>query len=98
MSLTKAKLAKLLSAETGLNKLESKDMLEAFFEEICTHLERHESVNLSGFGKFQLLDKLQRPGRNLITGEPLVVTARRVVTFRPSQKLRKAVSCFKPKS
>src|SRR3990167_6162112 len=61
-------------------------MVEAFFEEIRAQLESGESVKLSGFGNFQLRDIPQRPGRNPKTGEEIPITARRVVTFHPSQK------------
>ena len=92
MTLTKAELADLLFEKVGLNKREAKDMVEAFFEEIRGALERGESVKLSGFGNFQLRDKPQRPGRNPKTGEEIAITARRVVTFHSSQKLKAAVS------
>jgi len=77
----------MLSEKIGLNGREARDMLEAFFEEICSALERGESVKLSGFGNFQLRNKAQRPGRNPKTGEEVPVTARRVVLFHASQKL-----------
>src|SRR5688500_10917287 len=91
MTLTKAELADLLFEKVGLNKREAKDMVEAFFEEIRGALERGESVKLSGFGNFQLRDKPQRPGRNPKTGEEIPISARRVVTFHASQKLRAMV-------
>src|SRR3970040_1189421 len=91
MTLTKAELADLLFEKVGLNKREAKDMVEAFFEEIRGALERGESVKLSGFGNFQLRDKPQRPGRNPKTGEEIPITARRVVTFHASQKLKAMV-------
>lgn len=88
MTLTKAELADLLFEKVGLNKREAKDMVEAFFEEIRVNLERREEVKLSGFGNFQLRDKPQRPGRNPKTGEEIPISARRVVTFHPSAKLK----------
>ena len=88
MTLTKAELLDLLFEKVGLNKREAKDMVEAFFEEIRAQLECNDSVKLSGFGNFQLRDKPQRPGRNPKTGEEIPITARRVVTFHPSQKLK----------
>jgi integration host factor subunit alpha len=90
-TLTKAELADLLFEKVGLNKREAKDMVEAFFEEIRTTLEEGDSVKLSGFGNFQLRDKPQRPGRNPKTGEEIPISARRVVTFHASQKLKLAV-------
>ncbi len=90
-TLTKAELAELLFEQVGLNKREAKDMVETFFDEIRDALERGESVKLSGFGNFQLRDKPQRPGRNLKTGEEIPISARRVVTFHASQKLKAMV-------
>ena len=87
-TLTKAELAERLFETVGLNKREAKDMVEAFFEEIRLSLESGQSVKLSGFGNFQLRDKPQRPGRNPKTGEEIPITARRVVTFHASQKLK----------
>ena len=90
-TLTKAELADLLFEKVGFNKREAKDMVESFFEEVRTALERGEGVKLSGFGNFQLRDKPQRPGRNPKTGEEIPITARRVVTFHASQKLKALV-------
>ena len=87
-TLTKAELAELLFEQVGLNKREAKDMVDTFFDEIRQALERGESVKLSGFGNFQLRDKPQRPGRNPKTGEAIPISARRVVTFHASQKLK----------
>jgi integration host factor subunit alpha len=91
MTLTKAELADLMFESVGLNKREAKDMVESFFEEIRMALEKGQSVKLSGFGNFQLRDKPQRPGRNPKTGEEIPITARRVVTFHASQKLKSLV-------
>ncbi len=91
MTLTKADLADLLFEKVGLNKREAKDMVESFFEEVRIALEAGEGVKLSGFGNFQLRDKPQRPGRNPKTGEEIPITARRVVTFHASQKLKAMV-------
>lgn len=91
MTLTKAELADLLFDKVGLNKREAKDMVECFFDEIRNALSDGQDVKLSGFGNFQLRDKPQRPGRNPKTGEEIPITARRVVTFHASQKLKAAV-------
>ncbi len=92
MALTKAELAEALFEELGLNKREAKEFVDLFFEEIRNRLENGEAVKLSGFGNFELRDKNQRPGRNPKTGEEIPISARRVVTFRPGQKLRLRVS------
>jgi integration host factor subunit alpha len=91
MTLTKAELAEMLFEQVGLNKREAKEMVEVFFEEIRHALESGSVVKLSGFGNFQLRDKPQRPGRNPKTGQEMPISARRVVTFHASQKLKTLV-------
>lgn len=91
MALTKADMAERLFEEFGLNKREAKDLVEMFFEEVRTALTMGKQVKLSGFGNFNLRDKSQRPGRNPKTGEEIPITARRVVTFHPGQKLKARV-------
>ena len=90
-ALTKADLAEMLFDELGLNKREAKEIVESFFEEIRSALETNEQVKLSGFGNFELRDKNTRPGRNPKTGEEIPISARRVVTFKPGQKLKARV-------
>ena len=93
-ALTKADMAERLFEELGLNKREAKEMVEMFFEEIRQALESNVQVKLSGFGNFDLRDKSERPGRNPKTGEEIPITARRVVTFRPGQKLKQRVEAY----
>ncbi|MBN3562912.1 MULTISPECIES: integration host factor subunit alpha [Aliamphritea] len=93
-SLTKAEMAERLYEELGLNKREAKDIVEAFFDEIRNSLANNEQVKLSGFGNFDLRDKRQRPGRNPKTGEEVPISARRVVTFKPGQKLKDRVEAY----
>jgi integration host factor subunit alpha len=87
-------MAERLYEELGLNKREAKEIVELFFEEIRACLEGNEQVKLSGFGNFDLRDKSQRPGRNPKTGEEIPISARRVVTFRPGQKLKARVEIY----
>ncbi|PIZ04099.1 MAG: integration host factor subunit alpha [Gammaproteobacteria bacterium CG_4_10_14_0_8_um_filter_38_16] len=93
-ALTKADLAEHLFNTLGLNKREAKELVESFFEEIRTALEKGESVKLSGFGNFNLRDKNERPGRNPKTGEEIPITARRVVTFKAGHKLKSRVENY----
>ena len=93
-ALTKSEMAERLFEELGLNKREAKEIVELFFEEIRSCLEGNEQVKLSGFGNFDLRDKSQRPGRNPKTGEEIPISARRVITFRPGQKLKARVESF----
>ena len=90
-TLTKAELAELLFDRLGLNKRESKDMVEAFFEIVHASLVAGQDVKLSGFGNFNIRRKAPRPGRNPRTGEAIPIKARHVVTFHASQKLKAAV-------
>lgn len=91
MALTKADMAEQLFEVLGLNKREAKELVEQFFEEIRASLEDGRQVKLSGFGNFDLRVKNARPGRNPKTGEEIPITPRRVVTFRPGQKLKAMV-------
>ena len=92
MTVTKAKLAEALFEEVGFNKREAKELIDQFFEEIRSSLEQGEAVKVSGFGSFLLRDKSSRPGRNPKTGEEVSISARRVVTFRASEKLKNKIA------
>jgi len=94
MALTKAEMAERLFDDLGLNKREAKEMVEGFYEEIRNSLSSNQQVKLSGFGNFDLRDKKQRPGRNPKTGQEIPISARRVVTFRPGQKLKARVEAY----
>jgi integration host factor subunit alpha len=96
MALTKAEMAEHLFLKLGVNKRDAKELVESFFEEIREVLESGEQVKLSGFGNFDLRTKSERPGRNPKTGEDIPIKARRVVTFRPGQKLKSRVEESKP--
>ena len=87
-ALTKAHLADFLFDQIGLNKRESKDMIDSFFDLISDSLVEGEDVKISGFGNFQIRTKAPRPGRNPRTGELILIEARRVVTFHASHKLK----------
>ena len=90
-ALTKAQLADLLFEQIGLNKRESKDMIDAFFDLMAQKLIDGTDVKLSGFGNFQIRTKAPRPGRNPRTGESIPIKARRVVTFHASSKLKEQI-------
>ncbi len=90
-TLTKAELSELLFERLGLNKRESKDMVEAFFDIIHGTLVAGEDVKMSGFGNFNIRRKAPRPGRNPRTGESIPIKARNVVTFHASHKLKALV-------
>jgi integration host factor subunit alpha len=90
-TLTKAELSDLLFDKLGLNKRESKDMVEAFFDMLHASLVKGQDVKLSGFGNFNIRRKAPRPGRNPRTGESIPIAARNVVTFHASHKLKAQV-------
>ena len=90
-ALTKAQLAELLFEQIGLNKRESKDMIDAFFDLVADNLVEGLDVKISGFGNFQIRTKAPRPGRNPRTGEAIPIGARRVVTFHASHKLKEQI-------
>ena len=90
-TITKADIVEYLHTQLGLNKSQAKKLIEDFFDEIKDSLARNEEVKLSGFGNFELLNKKSRPGRNPKTGEDVIISARRVVTFRAGNKLRKKI-------
>jgi integration host factor subunit alpha len=90
-ALTKAHLADLLFEQIGLNKRESKDMVDAFFDLIASQLIEGADVTISGFGNFQIRVKAPRPGRNPRTGEAIPIRERRVATFHASAKLKKQI-------
>lgn len=87
-ALTKAQLADLLFEQIGLNKRESKGMIDAFFDLIADSLVEGVDVRISGFGNFQIRTKAPRPGRNPRTGVAIPIAARRVATFHASHKLK----------
>ena len=85
-------VADALFDQIGLNKREAKDFVDAFFEVLANELAQGQSVKISGFGNFEVHTKSARPGRNPQTGKPVVIAARRVVTFRASAMLREQVN------
>ena len=91
-ALTKADIALLLFDQIGLNKRESKDFIDAFFELIVTELVAGRDVKISGLGNFEVRTKKARPGRNPKTGELVPITARRVITFKASNLLKDKIN------
>lgn len=94
MALTKADIAESLYEQLGLNKREARELVELYFDELKSALSQGKQVKLSGFGNFDLRDKRERPGRNPKTGENIPISARRVVTFKPGQKLKNKVEGY----
>jgi integration host factor subunit alpha len=94
MALTRVKMAESLFNELGLSRTETRELVESFFEEQAASLAIGKQVKLSGFGNFDLRDKKERPGRNPKTGEKVMISARRVVTFRPGDKLKSRMEAY----
>lgn len=94
MAVTKAELCEGLINDLHLNRRDAKELVECLFELVRHSLEAGTSVKISGFGNFELRDKSERPGRNPKTGQGVSISARRVVTFKPGQKLRARVEHY----
>ncbi len=92
MALTKDGLVEMIRDKVNVPLSEAKDLLETVLEEIKLKLENGEEVKISGFGKWSIKEKNSRPGRNPHTGDKIEISARRVVTFSPSDKLRDLVN------
>jgi integration host factor subunit alpha len=92
MSMTKAELDEIVSEKTGVSRNDSTQFLEQVFAIMKETLEKGETVKISGFGNFIVREKKPRKGRNPQTGGELVISGRRVLTFKPSVILRKAVN------
>ncbi len=90
-TLTKSDMIEHLMNQLNLTRQEGRCLVENFFDELTDNLIEGREVKLSGFGNFELKDKNSRPGRNPKTGEPVAVSARRVVTFKTGQKFRQQV-------
>ena len=91
-ALTKAQLSEMLHEQLGLNKQEAKDYIEAFCEVIAAQLIEGQDVKISGFGNFEIRSKSGRPGRNPLTGEPVPIPPKRVVTFKASAMLKDQIN------
>jgi integration host factor subunit alpha len=92
MTITRKELANAVSEKTGFSAQESTDLMERLFEILTETLERGERVKISGFGNFVVRQKRPRRGRNPQTGGEIVISGRKVVTFKPSNVLRKALN------
>tara|TARA_Y100000996_G_C22180935_1_gene502765 strand:+ start:75 stop:377 length:303 start_codon:yes stop_codon:yes gene_type:complete len=98
MTVTKNSLVEVIHNEVGLNKREAKEFIEEFFEMIKSSLEEGNDIKFSGFGNFVLRDKVARPGRNPKTGEDVMISERRVVTFKSGLKLKNKLEAYDGKS
>lgn len=91
MALTRAEIAERLIIKLNMQKATAQEFVDTFFETIAKTLEKGETVKLTGFGNFELKEKEARPGRNPKTGKEVMITPRRVTTFKAGQKLRNRI-------
>jgi integration host factor subunit alpha len=92
MTITRKELGRAVSEKTGFSAQESLDLMERLFEILTEALEKGERVKISGFGNFMVRQKRPRRGRNPQTGGEIVISGRKVVTFKTSNVLRKALN------
>jgi integration host factor subunit alpha len=92
MGMTKADIVERIYEKVGFSKKEATDVVESIFEIMKTRLEESEKVKISGFGNFAINEKRPRKGRNPQTGETIVISGRRVLSFKPSPVLKKSLN------
>ena len=92
MTMTKADIVERIYEKVGFSKKEANDLVESIFETIKGRLESGEKVKISGFGNFVVNRKRPRRGRNPQTGDEITISGRRVLTFKPSQVLKKSMN------
>jgi len=92
MALTKADIVSKVARELEVQLHVARELVDAFFENIKENLQMGNDVKISGFGNFETRYKVARPGRNPKTGEVVPIKARRVITFKPGQKLKMIIS------
>lgn len=90
--MTKADIVEKLVEKTGVTKKEAFSMVESVFDLLKSTLESGEDLKLAGFGKFEVKQKSDRRGRNPQTGEAITITARKVLTFKPSAVLKTSLN------
>ncbi len=90
--MTKADIIEQIYEKIGFSKKESAEIVEIVFETMKETLEKGEKIKISGFGNFVVRSKRPRIGRNPQTGEEIEISARKVLTFRPSQVLKAALN------
>ena len=96
-TVTKADIVERVYQKIGFSKKESSELVESVFSTLKETLKKGEKVKISGFGNFLVRDKKKRTGRNPQTGEQMEISARRVITFRPSQVLKTILNGQGPK-
>ncbi len=90
--MTKADMVENIYEKVGFSKKESAELVEAVFDIIKGTLEKGEKIKIAGFGNFVVKEKADRRGRNPQTGEEITITARKILTFKPSQVLKASIN------
>jgi integration host factor subunit alpha len=90
--MTKAEIVETIYEKVGFSRKESAEIVDLVFDLMKETLEKGDKIKISGFGKFLVREKRPRKGRNPQTGDEIQISARRVLTFKPSQVLRKALN------
>jgi integration host factor subunit alpha len=90
--MTKADIVEKVSEKSGLSRKESVELVESFFDLMKDTLIAGENLKISGFGNFEVRQKAERRGRNPQTGEKLVISSRRIISFKASQVLKGLVN------
>jgi integration host factor subunit alpha len=90
--MTKADMVEKIYEKVGFSKKESAELVEAVFDIIKGTLEKGEKIKIAGFGNFVVKEKADRRGRNPQTGEEITITARKILTFKPSQVLKSTIN------
>lgn len=90
--MTKADIVEKIHEKIGFSKKESSEMVETVFSILKSTLESGEKIKIAGFGNFVVKQKADRRGRNPQTGDAITITARRILTFKPSQVLKSAIN------
>ncbi len=90
--MTKADIVEKIYEKVGFSKKESAELVESFFDILKSTLEQGDKIKIAGFGNFVVKEKADRRGRKPQTGEEIVITARKVLTFKPSQVLKASIN------
>jgi integration host factor subunit alpha len=90
--MTKADIVEKIYEKVGFSKKESAELVELVFDIVKRTLEQGDKIKIAGFGNFVVKKKADRRGRNPQTGEEITISARRILTFKPSQVLKASIN------
>ena len=90
--MTKADIVEKIYDKVGFSKKESAELVETVFDIIKSTLEKGDKIKLAGFGNFVVKEKANRRGRNPQTGDEIIISARKILTFKPSQVLKASIN------